>query len=169
MNNLSWKDKRIAIQINIKKISDYYGGDDKEWLIAYIAHQVKQWSNTPERLQAALKCFAEIKDQLVGAGRAPRMALTSKQGLKPGGRYEFMAREAAARQQQVVGDVESRAVEDLGQHGWIVCGVRSSIQSASGSMPKNPAAGARSATYSAWPAKEAPPRRRRAHNKKTKA
>lgn len=45
----------------IRKISDYYGGDDKEFLEEYIHDIISKWS---DNIDVALECFRNISNQI---------------------------------------------------------------------------------------------------------
>ena len=43
--------------------------EEEEFLEDYIADQLKYWTNSSERLQSALECFQELKEQGNGYGK----------------------------------------------------------------------------------------------------
>jgi len=57
MKYYSWKDKKNAICILIKQISDFYGGDDINWLREYCQELIKNNSSTMDEV---LFCFESL-------------------------------------------------------------------------------------------------------------
>lgn len=62
----SWKEKRNEIYNLAKKISDYYGGDDIDWLREYCADIILSNKNN---LDIPLNCFREIANGLPACTR----------------------------------------------------------------------------------------------------
>lgn len=57
----SWIDQRNELCDLIKKISDGYGGDDKDWLMSYVRDIIEKNKND---LEVPLMCFRELAEQL---------------------------------------------------------------------------------------------------------
>jgi hypothetical protein len=66
MTTSSWKQLKREIWIAIKQISDYYGGDDEQWLIKYYDEVIE---NNKGDLSKALDCFNDLVGQLKYASK----------------------------------------------------------------------------------------------------
>ncbi len=53
----SWRDKRNRLCEMIKKVSERYGGDDREWLREYAADLINCHT---ENLDVPIACFEDI-------------------------------------------------------------------------------------------------------------
>lgn len=53
----SWRDKRNRLCMMIKKISDRYGGDDRDWLKDYANDIIFEYS---ENLDVPISCFESL-------------------------------------------------------------------------------------------------------------
>lgn len=62
----SWKDQSLYIWTAIKRISDYHGKDDHEWLRNY-AHDIILTYR--DNLQPVIDCFEDVASQLIYARR----------------------------------------------------------------------------------------------------
>ncbi len=60
---LSFKQKTDTLFDLIKSISDYYGGDDEDWLRGYCTDIIAGYH---DRLDVAIKCFEDLKCLKVG-------------------------------------------------------------------------------------------------------
>jgi hypothetical protein len=58
---------RQALVCLIRTVGQGWAEDD-EFLEDYIVDQVNLWSTTPERLQQAIVCFEQLKEQVCGKG-----------------------------------------------------------------------------------------------------
>lgn len=58
---LSWNDKKNKICTLIKKISDFYGGDDHEWLVRYCKEIINAYR---DNIDEALACFESVAQTL---------------------------------------------------------------------------------------------------------
>lgn len=66
MQNRSWKDQKLYICGMIKQISDYYGGDDVEWLRDYAKLIIDQHKDD---FSKAIICFEDLLEQTQYARR----------------------------------------------------------------------------------------------------
>ena len=55
------KAKRNQLVCLMRKVGELWG-EDPTWMEDYIVDQVKEWTNTPDRLQSALDCFETLKE-----------------------------------------------------------------------------------------------------------
>lgn len=62
----SWKDQKLYICEMIKQISDYYGGDDVEWLRDYAKLIIEQHKDD---FSKAISCFEDLLEQTKYARR----------------------------------------------------------------------------------------------------
>jgi hypothetical protein len=53
----SWAEQKDLLCSLIKKVSDGYGGDDREWLREYAKDVIKKYST---ELQIAIECFESL-------------------------------------------------------------------------------------------------------------
>jgi hypothetical protein len=68
MINRSWKEQCAYIWTMIKRISEYYGGDDKEWLNSYAKGIIK---DNRDDLGRVVRCFEDLCDQLKYTRKVP--------------------------------------------------------------------------------------------------
>lgn len=61
MDDVIFINKRTKIYNLIKKISDYYGGDDQEWLREYAREVIEM---NKHDLQPSLECFLDLERQI---------------------------------------------------------------------------------------------------------
>lgn len=67
VNIRSWKDQKLYICEMIKQISDYYGGDDVEWLRDYAKLIIEQHKDD---FSKAIECFEDLLAQTKYTGRS---------------------------------------------------------------------------------------------------
>lgn len=66
----SWKDKRNEIYLLVKKISDYYGGDELGWLRKYCSDIIL---TNKDNLDIPLTCLREIAQGLPHVTKSQRV------------------------------------------------------------------------------------------------
>ncbi len=61
MDEIVFINKKTKICELIKKVSDYYGGDDLEWLREYARDRISCYRVAPDAL---LECFLDLERQI---------------------------------------------------------------------------------------------------------